>query len=289
MKKLLFIAFIASSFISLQSCGGDDNIVPNGNNGGGNNGGGNNGGGNNGGGNNGGGNNGNTTTANLPILIEDVTGGKIVFEYDSKDRFQEIEKLSPGSSNHLKNLIEFIYSNDTLREIKTIDYTYTTNNRLINYSFSYTNNEVKVDVYDSGQAPGWTEWSDQLLIDDQGRIIQNTRGHNSGYGGRIEEFFYDNNGNIISYNAPPFFYTMTYDSSNAIFKNVNNEQWAIFYVLFHSVGSAYSFNIYNNVIEITNANDSQFSNYTYNSENYPITMESNIPFFKNASIIAYSK
>src|SRR5690554_4828006 len=112
MRKLLFIAFIASSFISLQSCGGDDNIVPNGNNGGGNNGG-----GNNGGGNNGGGNNGNTTTANLPILIEDVTGGKIVFEYDSKDRFQEIKKLSPGSSNHLKNLIEFIYSNDTLREI----------------------------------------------------------------------------------------------------------------------------------------------------------------------------
>src|SRR5690554_2472803 len=120
MKKLLFIAFIASRFISLQSCGGDDNIVPNGNNGGGNN----------GGGNNGGGNNGNTTTANLPILIEDVTGGKIVFEYDSKDCFQEIKKLSPGSSNHLKNLIEFIYSNDTLREIKTIDYTYTTNNRL---------------------------------------------------------------------------------------------------------------------------------------------------------------
>jgi len=76
MKKLLLIVFLVSSFMSLQSCGGDDNIVPSGNNGD-----------NNGGGNNGGGN---MITANLPINIKG-SNEDIVLEYGTDDRFKNIK------------------------------------------------------------------------------------------------------------------------------------------------------------------------------------------------------
>lgn len=90
MKKLLLVAFITCSLMSVQSCAnnGDDNIAPDGNNNGGS-GNGNGSGGNNGGGNNGGG--GNTTTANLPIKI--ITGDDVIeFKYNNDDRFTQITK-----------------------------------------------------------------------------------------------------------------------------------------------------------------------------------------------------
>ena len=248
MKKILLVTFIVSSFISLQSCGGDDNVTPNGN------------GTNNGGGNNGGG--GNTTTANLPIFIDVEGNGDTTIEYDSKNRFSKI--TVEGNSSNV-SISEFKYTNDVLTEIKR---TFgPLSNRVTEYhSFTYLNNIVSIDISNKDDI--------EISIDNQGLALQTTF-INSTYNSYSAQYLYDNNKNVISTISANFKQDMIYDNAKGIFKNVNMPQWALFYSLTKSVDLiSFPVSIYNNLVEISISPPYVFQ-YTYNNDNYPITFSSN--------------
>lgn len=266
MKKLLLVALIASSFMSLQSCGGDDNVTPSGGT--------NNGGSNTGGGNNGGGN---TTTANLPTFIDVEGMGDTTIEYDSKNRFSKITVLE-NSSN--VSISEFKYSNDVLTEIKK---TYgTSSNPVTEYhSFTYLNNTVSIDISDKNKDDL------EILIDNQGLALQTTY-INSTNNRYTTTYLYDNNKNVISSISVNYKQDMIYDNAKGIFKNVNMPQWALFYSLTKSVNLiSFPVSIYNNLTEISIATAPYIFQYTYNNDNYPITFNSN--YYGQKGKINYSK
>ncbi len=229
MKKLLLVAFLASSLMNLQSCGGDDNVAPSGgsNNGGGNNGGGNNGGGrNNGGGNNGGGN---TTTANFPIFIDIGDEIDINIEYDSKDRFSKI--TVEGYKSYAANVVsEFTYTNDVLTEIKqTFGSLANPSSIDINRS-TYTNNTVKITYDDPLQ------YEKTMSLDNQGLLLSTYNYRSLANEKHTEYYTYDNNKNMMTFSIDNFYKVdYTYDNSNGIFKNVNMPQWAIYYSVGRSI------------------------------------------------------
>ncbi len=261
MKKLLLVAFLASSLMSLQSCGGDDSVTPNG-------------GGNNNGGNNGGG--GNTTTANLPIEIE-LNYGKLIYEYDSTDRFHKVTFESKGSTDIIT---EFTYSNDVLTELKqTIGPA--NDLKVVTHSFTYSNNIVNVTIDDD-----YSYNIRQIFTDNQGislKTIYTSSRFNTIYN---EEYSYDNNKNMISFKIDKTTQGMKYDTSNGIFKNVKMPQWSLFYSLFH-INKVLALTINNNPIEISLGPDPYIFQYTYNIDNYPITYNSN--YYGETAKVIYSK
>ena len=259
MKKLLLVAFLATSLMSLQSCGGDDNVAPSG---GSNNGGGNNGGGNNGGGNNGGGN---TTTANLPIFIDIGDEDDVKIEYDSKDRFSKI--TVEGSTNVVS---EFTYNNDVLTELKQTYGSISHPTKIAINRFTYSNNSVNVVSDDP------IRFEKTMIFDNQGLLLSTYNYRSSSNEKYTEYYTYDNNKNMITFGIDNYYKVdYTYDNSNGIFKNVKMPQWAMYYSLYNSIHTGFCLSIYSNIEDISgggkNMNNFQ---YKYNSDNYPISLES---------------
>ncbi len=241
MKKLLLVAFLASSLMSLQSCGGDDNIAPNG-------------GVNNGGGNNGGG--GNTATANLPIKITTGDDDVIEFKYNNDNRFAQITKKTKGS---LYEKTDFEYSGDTLKFIKKLG---------VNESYTVDFNYSKDTVFLTRNTSS-NKYIDKYIVDNQG-VLMEIKSYSTTFN-RI--FNNDSNGNITFFNNNGHQANLKYDNKNGVFKNVKLPYWAKAYIAAYYIHPSINYNYSNNVVTVdyvSNAwNDEHFS-YSYNKDNFPL-------------------
>ncbi|WKW47576.1 hypothetical protein P3875_05845 [Myroides sp. JBRI-B21084] len=242
MKKLLLVALIASSFMSLQSCGGEDSVAPNGTNGGGNNGGG-----------------GNTTTAILPTRITRDYKRYETFKYDDKNR---IILHSKKLDNYYWEDITFNYSNDTLLGMKSIgDWPV---KDTIFYTFKYSTNEVRYDYTTSkGNLKGYAI----LKIDNNGILLEDLLDN-----GTKREYFYDSNNNLIKIKVGNWEGNYSYyANTNGIFKNVNMPQWAFYSVIYTRPQNS----LFNNMSKSVNNSSTQNTfnyNYKYNKDGYPVIM-----------------
>lgn len=254
MKKLFLVAFLASSLMSVQSCGGDDNVTPTGgsNNNGVNNGGG----GNNGGGNNGGGN---ATTANLPTKITRDYRRYETFKYDDQDR---IILHSSKLDNYRWKDISFKYSNDTLVSMQSVG-DWPTKDTIF-YTFIYSSNEVRYDYTTTkGDISGYAI----LKLDNNGLLVEDLLEN-----GTKREYFYDSNNNLIKIKVGNWEENYSYyANTNGIFKNVNMPQWAFYSVIYARPQNS----IFNNMSKSVNNSSTQNTfnyAYKYNSDGYPVIM-----------------
>jgi|GEM_PF-4777331 len=244
-KLLLFFLIIVSA--NLQNCANvEDNIIPSENNGGENNGG-----------------NSPTTTANLPIKITSSTN-IIEIKYDNQDRFIEI--LKKDHNGYLKEKSIFIYKNDSLKNIKMNSYAYQTeNNRFV--TFNYSNDTIYVTSEGVGFGINFN-YLERLAVNNEGMLLY-IKGITPS---SDRSFNNDANGNIIFFDNLGHQGTLSYDSSNGIFKSVKLPYWSKAYILGNYISYSLNYNYENNVLSVdykSNAFVSEEFYYEYNQQNYP--------------------
>lgn len=128
-----------------------------------------------------------------------------------------------------------------------------------------------------------------MSLDNQGLLLSTYNYRSLANEKHTEYYTYDNNKNMMTFSIDNFYKVdYTYDNSNGIFKNVNMPQWAIYYSVGRSIHLGFCLSVYNNIVDISGGgNNINSFQYKYNSDNYPISVDSDVIGLRGN--ITYSK